>query len=199
MRSKDALKALLLVPLAALFTACVGLESGISYPDTSFDIDKYVASPEGESGPSISLGELKITRNACEGIDTHPITQTLTPDDLQRFLDAQGIKMTVKKARGNLYWFELPNGNDAPDDTLRLRLAVLGTAQEAAEDLHKSLLEHGPGWWGVRRSNLALLAPRADVSDALAFAIQNKLVCWGMFTMADTDDAYVVPGPYGEP
>ena len=61
-----------------------------------------------------------------------------------------------------------------------------------------SLLQHGPGWWGVRRANLAVLAPKTSLHDAAAFALKFKLVCWGMFTIAGNDDAYVVPGPYAE-
>lgn len=191
--------ALALAASAVLATGCVGLDAEVAYPDSSLDVEPHLRTPEGESGPSITLGEFKIAAKACEGIDTHPITQTLTPDDLSRFLEAQGVKFTVKKARANLYWFEFPNGEEAPNDQVRLRLAVLDSPNAAAEDLHASLLEHGPGWWGVRRSNLAVLAPRASLSEALQFALERKLVCWGVFTMADTDDAYVVPGPYGEP
>ena len=75
---------------------------------------------------------------------------------------------------------------------------MLEAAPHASADLHQSLLEHGPGWWGVRRSNLAVLAPKTSLSTALAFAIKYKLPCWGMFTYGGLDDAYVVPGPYGE-
>ena len=39
---------------------------------------------------------------------------------------------------------------------------------------------------------------RAGLRDAVAFAIQHRLVCWGMMTYAGYDDAYVVPGPYAE-
>ena len=81
---------------------------------------------------------------------------------------------------------------------MRFRLAVLDDEPHASADLHQSILEHGPGWWGVRRSNLALLAPKAGLHDALAFAIKYRLPCWGMFTYGGIDDAYVVPGPYSE-
>jgi hypothetical protein len=189
------------LPFAALLAAapaCVGLDPGVTYPDESIDVDDHVLSPEGAADPSLTLGGFKIKPGVCKDIDTHPITQTLTPDDLTRFLEARGIKVTPKKARGNLYWYEFANGEDPPDNVVRLRLAVLPTASAAADDLHRSLLEHGPGWWGLRRSNLAVLAPGSDVEGALAFALSRKLVCWGMFTMADADDAYVVPGPYTE-
>lgn len=179
-------------------TGCVGIEAGIDYPAESIDLGEFLQTPEGESGASVGLGTMKIKNDACQGIDTHPITQQLTQEDFTRFLESQGIKIAPKKARGNLYWYEFPNGDDPPNDMVRLRLAVLPTADLAAEDLHASLLDHGPGWWGLRRGNLAVLAPKASLGDALEFALSRKLVCWGMFTMADTDDAYVVPGPYAE-
>ena len=82
---------------------------------------------------------------------------------------------------------------------MRLRLAVLEDVPHASADLHQSLLEHGPGWWGVRRSNLAVLAPKASLREAPSPSpLKYKLACWGIFTYGGIDDAYVVPGPYAE-
>lgn len=187
--------ALALCALAAL--GCSGIDAGVEYPDNLPAIDNQVATPEGEADPSITLGEFKIKAEVCKDLDTHPASQALTPDDLTRFFESRGVKITPKKARGNLYWYDFPNGKEG-DGFVRLRLAVMNDAAGAANDLHNALLEHGPGWWGVRRSNLAVLAPKAGLSEALAFAIQNKLVCWGIFTYAGNDDAYVVSGPYSE-
>jgi hypothetical protein len=182
--------------LALASAACTGLETGISYPGDLPDPDASLLSPEGESDPSITLGAFKISNALCKDIDTHPITNPLTQDDFTRFLESQGVKIAPKKARSNLYWYDFPNGEDAPNDYVRLRLAVLDSSTGAGKDLHDSLLEHGPGWWGVRRANLAVLAPKAGLGEALAFAIKYKLPCWGMFTTTGVDDAYVVPGPY---
>lgn len=183
--------------LALSAPACSGIDAGVEYPgDLPTDIDRHLATPENEAEPSLTLGEFKIRPEVCNGIDTHPVVQKLAPDDLSRFLAAQGAgSITPKQARTNLYWFDFP----ARDGSfVRLRLAVLDDAHLAARDLHDSLLQHGPGWWGVRRSNLAVLAPKASLREALAFAIKHKLVCWGMFTYTGNDDAYVVPGPYAE-
>ena len=106
------------------------------------------------------------------------------------------MKVAAKKANGNLYWYDFPNGEGS--GFVRLRLALLENPAAAGKDLHDSLLEHGPGWWGVHRANLAVLAPKASLHDAAAFSIKYKLVCWGMFTYAGADDAYVVTGPYTE-
>lgn len=182
--------------LAVSATACTGISSGVTYPGELPDPDPALLSPEGESEPSVSLGKFTFAPSLCEGIDTHTVSGKLTPEDLTRFLEARGASVEPKKARGNLYWFDFPNGEDKPDDTVRLRLAVLDSPTAAAKDLHDALLEHGPGWWGVRRGNLALLAPKTSLSRAVAFAVKYKLPCWGMFTVTGTEDAYVVPGPY---
>jgi hypothetical protein len=177
---------------------CSGLESGIEYPSDLPAIESFVKTPENQSEPVIGFNRFKFAPEACTGIDTHVITAPLTQDDLTRFLEKQGVHIAPKKARGNLYWFDVPNGKDDGKGFVRLRLAVLEDPILAAADLHQSLLEHGPGWWGVRRGNLALLAPKAGLSEAAAFALKYKLVCWGVFTYAGNDDAYVVPGPYAQ-
>ena len=188
------------VTLAAVGTlcGCVGLRSGTRYPDySSSDVRQALLSSENHDDPGVDFDEIKIRDSACEGIDTRTATTLLTHGDLSGFLVKQKIADQVEiKARGNLFWFDFP-GEDA-GDTVRLRVAVLDDAKEAANELHKSLLEHGPGWWGLRRSNLSVLAPKAGLTEALAFVLRYKLACWGMFQMAGADDVYVVPGPYME-
>ena len=179
--------------------ACSGIDAGVDYPsDLPSDLGAQVLTPENGPDPSVAFSRFKFSPEACKGLDTHAITQPLNQDDLSRFLETQGVKISAKKARGNLYWYDFPNGREAPNNFVRLRLAVLEDSAGAAKDLHTSLLEHGPGWWGLRRSNLAVLAPKTSLHDAAAFALKFKLVCWGMFTIAGNDDAFVVSGPYGE-
>jgi hypothetical protein len=179
-------------------TACSGLYSGIDYPSDLPDPGPHLLTPENQPDPVIKFNMAKVAPSACEKIDTHPMAGKLNQEDFARFLEAQGVKIEPRKARDNLYWFDFPNGQEAPKNFVRLRLAVLEDAPHASADLHQSVLEHGPGWWGVRRSNLAILAPKASLHDALAFAVKYKLVCWGIFTYAGNDDAYVIPGPYAE-
>lgn len=187
--------------LALGASACSGIDAGVEYPDNlSANVDQHLLTPENEPSPPLTLGQFKIKPDVCKGIETRPITETLAPDDLSRFMETQGASIQPRKARGNLYWFDFPT-KDKEDGTkafVRLRLAVLESSEGATQDLHSSLLLHGPGWWGVRRSNLAVLAPKIDLDQALAFAIKYKLVCWGVFTYAGNDDAYVVPGPYAQ-
>jgi len=189
------------IVLAFSVVGCVGLDAGIDYPSDLPDPDQHLASPEGEADPSVRLNGFVIKDDVCKDIDTHPLTQKLTPDDFARYMETQGIKVEPKKARDNLYWFDFPTGEakeGEPPPFVRLRLAVLDDHFAASRDLQESLLDHGPGWWGLRRSNLAILAPRTSLSEALAFSLKYKLVCWGMFEYAGTDDVYVVPGPYTE-
>jgi hypothetical protein len=191
----------LMAALSLGIAACSGIDAGVTYPDDLPDADPHLVTPENEADPSVTLGEFKIKTDVCKGVDTRPMAQTLSPDDLSRFMETQGATIQPKKARGNLYWFDFPTKKDTDDPAksfIRLRLAVLDSTESATKDLHDSLLLHGPGWWGVRRSNLAVLAPKADLDEALAFAIKTKLVCWGVFTYSGNDDAYVVPGPYGQ-
>jgi hypothetical protein len=185
--------------MALALTACSGLQSGIDYPsDLPSDIGPQLLTPENQRDPPIVLNRLKISPAVCDKLDTHTITSPLNQEDFTRFLEAQGVKLEARKARDNLYWYDFPNGEAAPNNYVRLRLAVLPDSPHASADLHQSILEHGPGWWGVRRSNLAVLAPKASLQEALAFALKYKLPCWGMFTYGGLDDAYVVSGPYAE-
>lgn len=186
-----------LASLAMASAACVGLPAEVEYPDVSdVDLGQMLVTPEGDAGADVTLSEFKIGPKACEGLDLTVATEKLDHQDLTRFFAAQGLELLPKKARGDLYWYEFANGNER--NPLRLRLAILKDRHAAAKDLHDSLLQHGPGWWGVRRGNLAVLGPKASLAEALQFAIKYKLACWGTFTYAGVDDAYVVAGGYSE-
>ena len=186
------------IALALGLTACSGLYSGIDYPGDLPDPGPHLLTPENQRDPEIAFNHVKVGPQACDKVDTHPMTGRLNQEDFSRFLEAQGLKIEPRKARDNLYWYDVPNGQEAPKNFVRLRLAILEDVPHASADLHQAVLEHGPGWWGVRRSNLAILAPKTSLREALAFALKYKLVCWGVFTYSGLDDAYVVPGPYAE-
>ncbi len=177
-----------------------GLTSGIDYPDVSdVELDDYLLTPEGAQEPSVSLTHFKFSKKSCEGIDTRMALADLDQEDLTRFFAARGLNLKPRKARGDLYWYEITSQEEGEEpEVLRLRLAVLKDRFAAAKDLHDSLLQHGPGWWGLRRGNLALLAPKSDLGNAVRFAVKYKLQCWGSFTYAGVDDAYVVSGGYTE-
>jgi hypothetical protein len=185
--------------LATPSLACVGIDAGVDYPGDVPAPDESVASPDPDGEASIRPNGFVIKDDVCKDIDTHAVTQKLSPEDFARYLESRGLKIEPRKARDNLYWFDFPSGEAKDGEKapfVRLRLAVLRDQFSASRDLHESLLDHGPGWWGLRRSNLAILAPKADLSTALGFALKHKLVCWGMFAYSGTEDVYVVPGPY---
>ena len=186
------------VPAAGL-TACSGLDAGIDYPsDLPSDLGPHLLTPENQRDPPIAFNLMKIAPQACDKIDTHAVASPLNQEDFSRFLEGQGLKIEPRKARDNLYWYDFPNGDPAPKNFVRLRLAVLGDTAHAAADLHQSILEHGPGWWGVRRSNLAVLGPIGNVDQIMEFAGRTKLACWGVLTVGGRDDDFVIPGGYME-
>src|SRR4051794_27503174 len=94
-------------------TGCGGYDAGIDYPGDLPDLDQHVRTAENDTGPSISVNKFKVHEDACKGVDTHPVGEQLSQDDLTKFLEAQGIKVPpVKQARTNLYWIDVPNGQD---------------------------------------------------------------------------------------
>ena len=138
--------------LALALGGCTGLYAGIDYPSDLPDTGPHLLTPENQPEPAIGFNKMKIAPSLCEKVDTHAITSKLNQEDFTRFLEAQGVKIEPRKARDNLYWYDFPNGGEAPKNFVRLRLAILEDQPHASADLHQSILEHGPGWWGVRRS-----------------------------------------------
>lgn len=199
-RLMTTLRGVFTAAIAGLAIGCVGLDAGVEYPDVSdIDLDDYLLTPEGDPNPSVSFGKFKISPKVCEGIDTRMVTGPLDQEELGRFLGTRGIEKKPKRARDDLWWYEfLAEEDDPGEGSVRLRLAILKDRNAAAKDLHDSLLQHGPGWWGLRRGNLAILAPKTSLSEALRFAIKYRLVCWGTFTYTGVDDVYVIAGGYSE-
>ncbi len=156
------------------------------------------AALEGVDGrePALAPNAMRLSAKVCEGIDLRPEYETLDAAALVQFLQAQGVKPKIERARADLVYVDVEGAGTA--QPVRLRVAILKGAPEAGRELHDAILQHGQGSWGVHRSNLAVLAPVAATEDALAFAIKTKLPCWGVFTMASHDDDFVIPGGYTE-
>ncbi len=152
-----------------------------------------VDAPEGRSKGS-DLETLHINPDVCNGFDTKPDFTTLGAQSLRSFLDAQGIAYERTEARSDLEYLDLEEGAQK----VRLRVATLDTARAAGRDLHEALLQHGPGSWGVHRSNIAVLGPVAEVDAAIAYSLKTKLACWGVLTVAGRDDTFVIGGGYSE-
>jgi len=143
---------------------------------------------------TLALGELRLRPDACNGVDIHPDYRELQVSQLVEFLRGSGFELSETRARNDLSYLDLKT----PNGPVRLRVATLDSSAAAGRDLHEAILQHGPGAWGVHRSNLAVLAPRADAEDMLAFALKTRLACWGVLTVAGRDDDFVVPGGYIE-
>jgi hypothetical protein len=153
-------------------------------------------STTGESGAP------RFNRSLCEGVDLSPDRAKLTEANFVRFIQAQRFEVRVErqqvdeKNRELLYVFvRIPGVAEA----IPLRVAVLPSSEAAGRSLYEAVLERGAGAWGVHRGNLAVLGPMGSLSDDVAFAGLTKMACWGVFTFAGTDDAFVAEGGYVEP
>lgn len=172
--------------LGALAVGCGG-STQAKYLNTSGD------GASSHVDGSLSPGAMRLRPDVCNGMkELRPEYKPLTEDDLIAFLKAQHIEATKTRARPDLIYVDLQ------DPPVRLRVAVLPTPPEAGKDLHEAILEHGPGAWGVHRSNLAVLAPIGSSDQIIALAVKTKLACWGVLTVAGRDDDFVVPGGYTE-
>ena len=155
------------------------------------------ASGNGSAGVEGSLtpGSARLKPSVCQGERMSPDFGRRDESDLVLFLKAHGYETRTVRARPDLVYVDVTNIADQP---VRLRVAILPSTPEAGRDLHDALLQHGPGSWGVHRSNLAVLAPIGDTDQIIDFAIKTKLACWGVLTMAGRDDTFVIPGGYTE-
>jgi hypothetical protein len=131
----------------------------------------------------------------CEKETLTPEFSPLTENDLVTFLERHNYKTRIVRARRDLVYVDVLTSSD---DFVRLRVAILPTPSAAGNELHEAILDHGPGSWGVHRSNLAVLAPIGSYAQIVTFAAESKLSCWGVLTVAGLDDTMVIPGGYME-
>jgi hypothetical protein len=143
------------------------------------------------------LGEARLKPAVCQGIDTRPEHRVLDDRAIVEFLQQQGVPLRISRARADLVYVEI-QPNPGRDQWVRLRVATLPSAPQAGEELYTALQQKGDGFWGVHRSNLAILGPPGDVDIIVALAAKTKLACWGVLTVEDSGDASVVPGGYRE-
>lgn len=179
-----------LVFLLAGATVGCGESLPVAYMSTPGGGDHFVKG-------SMAVGEVRLRPEVCDGVaENKPEGARLDEKALTAFLERQGLQSTVVRARPDLVYVDVTNaGGDGP---MRLRVAILDDAHAAGADLHKAILQHGSGSWGVHRSNLAVLAPIGSVDQIVEFAGRSKLACWGVLTLAGRDDDFVVPGGYME-
>jgi hypothetical protein len=141
-------------------------------------------------------GNVRLRPEVCRSVPENvPEEHHLDESAVTTFLERQGFKTTTERARNDLVYVDVKSAEDEP---IRLRVAILDSPSAAGEDLHNALLQHGPGAWGVRRSNIAVLSTWGNAHQAVTFAGRTKLACWGVLTIADKSDAFVIPGGYME-
>jgi len=178
--------------LTALLGGCTADAGGRISPQSAAASASATTSPSG--GSSWELGVVRLKDEVCSGVDLAPEKRLLSQQDLRAHLDAKGISYTVSVERDDLHLFDV----DLHGQKARLRVATLDTEREAGRHLHQALLEHGQGYWGVHRGNLAVLGPEAGVDAAVGFALETGLACWGVLTGAGRDDTFVIAGGYSE-
>jgi hypothetical protein len=170
---------------------------GLAMPP-GVDWHQYAIDRDGSG----SVASLRLRPDACEGQDMRPDYSTLNEASFVRFLQQQRYDVQVQRQQVDAknpelhYVFVNVPGIASP---VPLRVAVLPNADEAGRALHEAVLQRGPGSWGVRRANLAVLGPIGSTTDDVAFAATTKLACWGAFMIAGTDDAFAIAGGYAEP
>jgi hypothetical protein len=181
---------LALLPLAA--PAC---SSPAMRMTSGSDWHSFVRHRGGGAATS-ELDAIRFRPGLCDADELRPDYARLDEGSIVRFLERQHIDVRIERPRADLMYLNL--GGAGTERPVRLRVAILATADEAGRELNEGILQHGPGSWGVRRSNLAVLGPVGSQGDDIAFAGVTKLACWGVFTIAGTDDTFVVPGGYME-
>ena len=150
---------------------------------------------EGEPA-SADLGEVRFRSDVCQQFDLTPPYRPLNEQDLIAFLKQRDLQVSSTVERSDLVYLDVSCAGTA--EPVRLRVAMLPSAEAAGRELHEALLEHGTGHWGVRRSNLAVLAPPGSVTEVVQYSASTKLACWGTLMVAGLDDVYVIPGGYLE-
>jgi hypothetical protein len=173
----------------------LGCSSPAFHINDRSDVNAYVVrgkAPTSEPNPA----SLRFKPGLCEAQELKPDGRVLSEANIIEFLNKQQLDVRIERPRSDLIYLVVSGaGTDVP---VRLRVAVLKNADEAGLELHEALLQHGPGAWGVRRSNLAVLGQTGSLDDDLTFAAKTRLSCWGMFMTAGRDDTYSVPGGYRE-
>lgn len=179
------------VAALTLSLSAVGCDSG---PKSAYLHTPASATTRVSQG---TLPEMHLEPSVCQGVaEMKPEYTVLDESSLMRFLQSRGYELRRTRARSDLVYVDVLNsGGETP---VRLRVAVLPSAQQAGRELHEAILEHGPGSWGVHRSNLAVLAPIGSPEQVVAFAAKTQLACWGVLTTAGRDDTFVIPGGYTE-
>ena len=181
--------------LAVASLAGLGCSSPALRMTSGTDWHSFVRHRSGAPATA-ELDAIRFRANFCDADELRPDYTRLDEQSIVHFLERQHVDVRIERPRADLLYLNVAGaGTERP---VRLRVAILANADEAGRELNEGILQHGAGAWGVRRSNLAVLGPAGSPGDDIAFAGVTKLACWGMFTIAGTDDTFVVPGGYTE-
>ena len=146
------------------------------------------------TGPETLGSTMRFKPDLCKDEPLAPDFSYLNEQSLAKFLVAHKFEIRTLQARGDLVYIDtIKDGK-----MVRLRVAILKSTHEAGRELHEAMLQHGPGSWGVHRSNLAVLGPVGSLDQIITFLADTKLACWGVATAAGRDDTFVIPGAYTE-
>src|SRR4051794_4867181 len=142
----------------------VGCSSPMFHVNDRSDVKAYVTRGGGTTSEN-SPGGLRFKPGVCDAAELSPDGRQLTEANIIEFLNKQRLDVRIERPRSDLIYLVVSGaGTDVP---VRLRVAVLKNADEAGAELHAALLQHGPGAWGVRRSNLAVLGAIGSLDDDL--------------------------------
>ena len=180
------------LPFFLLQAACASapLYSSSSPPGSAY-VQDFDHAPH-----KVQPGQVRINPSVCQKSDLRQDFRHLDYDELDNFLKHQGFETQVTVVRPDLVSLELLNAGTS--EPIRFRVAILADSETAGRDLHRALLQHGTGAWGIHRSNLAILAPADSYDNIVSFAARTRLACFGVLTIAAQDDAFVIPGGYSE-
>jgi hypothetical protein len=138
--------------------------------------------PNAQVDGSLSPGRARLKHTVCDGVDLQPEYSPLDEGSIVAFLKQHGFPVRTVRERSDLVYVEFQLNPDR-DEWVRLRVALLPSAPQAGLELHRALLEHGKGAWGVHRGSLAVLGPIGDLDNIVALAAKTKLACWGVLTI----------------
>jgi hypothetical protein len=177
-----------LVMCAFLLAGCSEVTRQGVYMEAPSDGHDFIAG-------ALTLGEVRFKDSVCKDEARAPEFAPLTEEALASFLQTKGYEVRKLRARSDLVYLDVKHSDGT---SLRLRVAILSDAHAAGRELHQAILDHGPGSWGVHRSNLAVLAPIGSLGQIVHFSVKSKLACWGVLTAAGLDDTFVIAGGYTE-
>src|SRR6201989_1836229 len=124
--------------VACCLTACG--PSTVLNVATPPNMNTVVQSETGKPG-TIELGHSRFRPGVCAGEELTPQYEHLDENQVVGYLERQHVDVRIQRPRAHLGYLVVSGGGSARP--VRLRVAILGRADEAGRDLHEALLQHG--------------------------------------------------------